>query len=106
MNTDKLNNLTPQIDFYILQQQSSAELWLFACRFLEKTYKLNHRIFVHLANDADAIKLDQMLWTYRDISFIPHALSKETEAATAPIVLGTQIPETLAVDILVNLTAN
>lgn len=94
------------ITFYILQNQTAAGLFTFVCKFLEKIYKQNHTALVQLANNADAATLDQLLWTYDDNSFIPHALSHEPEAKTAPIILGHGEPHPHNHDVFVNLTAD
>ena len=62
----------PQIDFYILPQAEREARFAFACRLIEKARGLGHRVYVHTANDDDAKQLDDLLWSYRPASFLPH----------------------------------
>ena len=50
-----------QVDFYILQNQTADSIFPFTCRLIEKAYKKQHEITVHLSNLDDANHLDQLL---------------------------------------------
>jgi len=89
-----------QIDFYILPDTNHLP---FVCRLIEKAYKNRHSIFIHANNQAEANHLDELLWTYRDDSFLPHNLYGEGPDPAPPIQIGyQQIPEKHR-DILINL---
>jgi len=61
-----------QVDFYILTT-NSHESWLrLACRITEKAIQRKLEVYMHSENEADANKLDGMLWTFSQGSFIPH----------------------------------
>jgi len=64
----------PQVDFYILPEAASEQRALFACRLIEKIYKLGHRIYVHHQQREQAEILDDMLWRLQPTSFLPHEL--------------------------------
>jgi len=92
-----------RVDFYFIPQAGPQARLLFACRLLEKAYLQQHQIYVHLENAEKARFLDQLLWTFRDDSFIPHQLHEQKAGLTAPIQLGyTATPDTQA-EILLNL---
>jgi DNA polymerase-3 subunit chi len=61
-----------RIDFYILEDSDAAARWRFACRLTEKAYQQGHRIYLHVNSSDDAARLDDLLWTFRGGSFIPH----------------------------------
>lgn len=63
-----------QVDFYILPDTTSEARWLFACRLIEKVYKLGLDILVALDTPEDAKAFDDLLWTFKPESFIPHQL--------------------------------
>jgi DNA polymerase III subunit chi len=84
-----------QHDFYILKDDAYLA---FACRLLEKVYKQGYRIFVQTKDEADANMLDKLLWTYKDISFVPHQLVG-AEHLAAPIVIGQATPDAFSPDI-------
>lgn len=61
-----------QVDFYILGAASPDAATQFACRLIAKAERLEHRVHVRMDNDAALEQLDQLLWTFRDDSFIAH----------------------------------
>ena len=63
-----------KIDFYILPHDSCEQRHLFACRLAEKAFKLGHEIYVHSSDSAQANTLDQLLWSWKNTSFIPHQI--------------------------------
>jgi DNA polymerase-3 subunit chi len=92
-----------RVDFYVLQRADERSRQLLACRLAEKAYRLDHTVYLHTSTRADAMKLDELLWTYRDGSFVPHALADESDSTPSPITIGcdTEIGETR--DVLINL---
>lgn len=76
----------PTIDFYLINESDIGRAEHYICRLLEKAYKQHRQIYVQLATAADVMRLDELLWTYHDISFVPHAVAEKNNAA--PIQLG------------------
>lgn len=68
------------IDFYILSAQESTQRLDFACRLVEKAYRSRCKVLVQLNNQAEAKAFDELLWSYRDSSFIPHKLLDNSES--------------------------
>ena len=98
-----------QVDFYILNDSKPQAGALFACRITEKAYKKGHRVYINVASDQQLKQLDDLLWTFRDGSFLPHALYKEgdtKESGNTPILLGHGIEPEEASDVLVNLSGD
>ena len=77
-----------RIDFYLLSDTDPKTIWHTACRLLEKAYHLGHRVFVHCENQSDAEFLDELLWTYKEESFVPHNLQGEGPEPPPPIQIG------------------
>lgn len=63
-----------QVDFYILATQSEDSWLRLACRITEKAIQKNLNVYLHSENAADASRLDGLLWTFSQGSFIPHRL--------------------------------
>lgn len=63
-----------QVDFYILPEATSDARWLFACRLIDKVHRMGVRVLVAMDNEADARSFDELLWTFKPESFIPHQL--------------------------------
>lgn len=96
----------PTIDFYVLSDVNVNARLTFTCRLIEKAYKNGHRIYIHTENAAHAHQLDEMLWTYREDSFLPHNLYGEGPTPPPPIQIGFASHPEKHRDILINLSDN
>ncbi len=92
-----------RVDLYFIPQAGTPARLLFACRLLEKAYQQEQPVYVHLENAEKARSFDQLLWTYRDDSFIPHHLMEEKPRLHSPILLGYQLEPHTEAEILLNL---
>lgn len=96
-----------QIDFYILPERSSREH--FACVLVQKVWRQGHNIFINTSSALAAEELDQLLWTFKDISFLPHTILADQDVEDVPIIIGHDnqpdnlIPQQIA--IMLNLTS-
>ncbi len=77
-----------RIDFYITDDESSNATWHIACRLLEKAHLLSHQVFVYCNHQQDAELLDELLWTFKEQSFIPHHIQGEGPEPPARIQIG------------------
>lgn len=94
---------TPRVDFYILESTAPASRLQFACRLTEKAYNLDNRVYAHLDSQADAESFDELLWTFRQGSFVPHELCASEGASGAPVSIGTGDSRAAGGDLLINL---
>ncbi|RDI42674.1 DNA polymerase III subunit chi [Aquicella lusitana] len=62
------------VDFYVLETQSGQQSLRFACSLIEKAYQQKQSVYVHTVSRAEAERMDKLLWTYREDSFLPHCL--------------------------------
>ena len=79
-----------RIDFYVLGQGGEQARRLFACRLAEKAWRLDHSVHIQAATRADARQLDELLWTFRDGSFVPHCLSDDPSSSSAGVTIGSE----------------
>jgi len=95
----------PEVNFYILSNPQEAALLHVACRLTEKAWGQGQRVYVLAADDAQAARMDEMLWTFRQDSFVPHEPFSGDNPPTARVLVGTghAVPE--HTDLLVNLGA-
>jgi len=70
----------PQIEFHILGEAGDDVRIRHACKLIDEAYEHGQRVFVHVSSEADARRMDDTLWTFRDQAFIPH----EIVAANSP----------------------
>ena len=93
-----------RVDFYLLESELNEARWLIACRLLEKAYLRGHKAFVLCANQHDAELIDELLWTFKEDSFVPHNLQGEGPEPPPPVQIGYGTEPRGFNDILLNLT--
>ena len=95
-----------QVDFYILPENGNKKY--VACALIQKAWKQGNNIFVNTRSESEAVAFDDLLWTFKDISFLPHCLAANNNTENSPIVIGednqtnSQIPDHTTV--MLNLT--
>jgi DNA polymerase-3 subunit chi len=94
----------PRVDFYVLETAGLTGRLNFVCRLAEKAYGTLEKIYAHTESSSVAGQLDQLLWTFRQGSFIPHELLQDS-APRAPISIGTQQHALESGELLINLTS-
>lgn len=79
----------PQVDFYITKETSPQFAFRTVCRIAEKAHQAGLTVHILTNNDSDTEKLDTLLWTFRDRSFIPHEINTSTTVA-CPVTIGAE----------------
>lgn len=92
-----------RVDFYILQGEDERGRAQFACRLTEKAYLLGHRVYLHTESETQTRLLDELLWTFKQSSFLPHALDGPALNNAPPILLGHATETDAHSDVLINL---
>ena len=93
-----------RIDFYVLQRMDERSRQHFACKLAEKAYKLDNTVYIHTRGPDDSRQIDELLWTFRDGSFVPHGLSIANDGTeSSPVVIGNDSEGVAARDLLINL---
>jgi DNA polymerase-3 subunit chi len=93
-----------RIDFYVLSQSGEQARQLFACRLAEKAYRLDHTVHIHANDRAAAERIDELLWTFRDGSFVPHEVaSAGLDSPQSPVTIGCDAASIEPRDLLINL---
>jgi DNA polymerase-3 subunit chi len=95
----------PNIDFYLLNTSDKEEVYRFLCRLVDKAYQHQQHAYIHASSLEEAQRLDDLLWTFRDTSFIPHQIG-ETVTMQLPVFVTIAVdkPKLINNDILFNLT--
>ncbi|HPE73297.1 MAG TPA: DNA polymerase III subunit chi [Candidatus Competibacter sp.] len=93
----------PRIDFYVLPDQKENGRALLACRLADKAYGLGHTVYLFTASEARAAALDDLLWTFRQDSFVPHERYPLVGEEGSPVLVGTAAPATVEAQVLINL---
>lgn len=93
-----------QVDFYVLPETTSDARWLFACRLIDKVQRLGMRTLVAMETEEEARRFDELLWTFKPESFIPHQLINAGKIAPVEITFNDDAGDHQ--DLLLNLSGN
>lgn len=92
-----------RIDFYIIDSDQKSSRALLACRLAEKAYSLKNQIYIYTPDKLQAKELDDLLWTYRAGSFVPHQQLETQDEQACPVLIGdAEAPEGLD-QVLINM---
>ena len=100
-----------RIDFYILDNNTPQAREHFACRLIAKAQRQGNSIFVQSHTVQQAELLDNLLWSFKPESFIPHAQSDSDLAKNCSVIIGTDhsddtiTDENRKNDVLINFNA-
>lgn len=98
--------MTERVDFYVLKSSTAKQRWTFACRLTEKAYLLDLSVVLLSETAADALGLDELLWTFSERSFVPHDVhgDRPSQPAPTPVTLTADLETVDGADLLVNLS--
>ena len=93
-----------RVDFYVLAATDERARHILACKLAEKAWRLENTVYIHAKDRADAERLDELLWTFRDGSFVPHGLAGRKDGTeVSPIMIGYDDQGIGVRDLLINL---
>lgn len=92
-----------RIDFYISKEPLNAARHTLACRIAEKAYKLGNRVHIHTGSAEQARLMDDLLWTFREGSFLPHQQNSNNPEKSTPVIVGHGKDLSSDADVLINL---
>lgn len=97
-----------QVDFYLLQQPAQEQRMVFACRLCEKAMNQGMKIYIHTDSEKLAQEMDDLLWSFKPESFIPHAIVGLDEDLDAdeeiPVFIGFGTTCDVSATLLINLS--
>ncbi|MFM8331212.1 MAG: DNA polymerase III subunit chi [Candidatus Methylumidiphilus sp.] len=95
-----------RIDFYVLSTSTPHERRVLACKLAEKAWRQGMKIHILTASETETGIMDNLLWTFRQGSFIPHAKTNASpeELADVPILVGAGVLPDGFHDLLINLS--
>ncbi len=92
-----------RVDFYVLEDAAPQGRERLACRLADKAFRLGQPVYIHTRSRDHAAALDDLLWTFRAGSFVPHELYGAADAADSPVLIGHEDPPGHAHTLLINL---
>ena len=79
----------------------------YTCRLVRKARAAKCRIVLFTPDRKDLMALDESLWTFSELDFLPHVMAGDPLAASTPVILthsdGDELPHH---EILINLSTN
>ena len=97
-----------QVDFYVLtSDQDDARLEL-ACRIANKAMQLDHHVFINTGSEHESKRLDDLLWTFSQGSFVPHRIvTQGADPGLEPVLIGYGVePATSRWNLMINLAGD
>jgi DNA polymerase-3 subunit chi len=97
-----------QVDFYLLAAADPRARLTTACRIAEKAYDQGLRVAVRTASPSETAELDELLWTFSDRSFVPHAVwpAEPAIAEQTPVLIASGALPGSHSDVLINLATD
>lgn len=92
-----------RVDFYILENADAQARLKLACRLAEKAWLQSQKVLLLTPGSAEAQALDQMLWTFRDRSFVPHEIYSPDHPPRASVLISDSAQIPAEADVLINL---
>ncbi len=93
-----------RIDFYILPGRDPHTRRVTACKLIEKAYRQGHQVFLQTGSAEETRLFDDLLWTFRQGSFVPHEICADPDAPIeAPVLIGHGLAPAAVRDVLLNL---
>jgi DNA polymerase III subunit chi len=95
-----------RVDFYVLSEDVPDARLRWACRLAEQAAEQGSRVYLQTGGHAEAQRLDDLLWTFKDGSFLPHEIFAGGPPAHARVMvlLGEAAPPPSHRQLVVNLT--
>ena len=76
-----------RVDFYVLSEEMPDARLRWACRLAEQAAEQGARVYVQTSGHAEAQRLDDLLWTFKDGSFLPHEIFAGGPASHARVMV-------------------
>ena len=76
-----------EVSFYILSPTYESGRDVVACKLAEKAYRQGIYSIIHTASESHSRTLDDLLWTFRNTSFVPHQILTDSKPPENPQIL-------------------
>jgi DNA polymerase-3 subunit chi len=96
-----------EASFYILSTTGMQERYRYACKLIEKAYRSGSFCYVLTDSPQQSHTLDELLWTFRANSFIPHQIYQgELPQFPNTVLIGSEPAPLQWQKVILNLAAN
>jgi DNA polymerase-3 subunit chi len=88
-----------RIDFYF----EAEDKLRVACRLSAKAAQQKLRVLIYAPDEAEAQRIDKLLWTWQATGFLPHCMTRSPLAAQTPVLITHDPEDTPHDEVLLNL---
>jgi DNA polymerase-3 subunit chi len=94
-----------RVDFHVLAEGAPDARLRYACRLAEEHAERGARVYLQTGSPAETQRLDELLWTYNDRSFLPHEIYSGAPPShdRVRVMLGDQPPPAQS-EVFINLS--
>jgi DNA polymerase-3 subunit chi len=93
-----------RVDFYVLSEGGGDARLRCACRLAENAVDQGQRVYLQTSTTSDAQRLDELLWTFSDRSFLAHEIGAVPSHPQVKVLLGEVEAPVTHRELLINLT--
>jgi DNA polymerase-3 subunit chi len=88
-----------RIDFYFEAEDKLQVV----CRLAAKAAQQKLRVLIYAPDEAQAQRIDKMLWTWQATGFLPHCMTRSPLAAQTPVLITHDPEDTPHDEVLLNM---
>jgi DNA polymerase III subunit chi len=96
-----------KVIFYILQGNEESDFLHYSCRLIEKVFLAGHKVFVLCDSLGQANKVNELLWSFKMDSFVPHVVDYELDQNNTlkelPVLISSNISYHSDHDVIISL---
>jgi DNA polymerase-3 subunit chi len=81
-----------RVEYHVIRAPARVTTPMLVCRLTQEHHRAGRSVYIRTADGSQAAKLDDLLWTFDQGSFIPHRLASDARIP-APVVIGEQPPD-------------
>lgn len=94
------------VRFYILSDTHAAARERFACKLAAKGCQAGIKTYLNMPDTHACSRIDELLWTFSDRSFVPHEICTDSATPQCPIGIGHGLEPASDFKVLINLAAD
>ena len=91
------------VEIYVLTENSKQDRYYLSCRIAEKAWKSGNRVVIQTDSMQEAQKMNQLLWSFREQSFMPHDMLASADLESNPVTVSWGTDARGEHDVLINL---
>jgi len=92
-----------RIDFYLLPDEEMQSVLNYACKLARQSVQQQLRVLIKTADKESSQVIDNALWSFDPVSFIPHTISSDNDNEKQAILISHRDDVSASFDLQINL---